>query len=97
VLLEMTHQPPKLPEGYRLDLASDPDAPALRRPDATVVACFIAGGVTPEAIEREALEDLLLRAGRQGEVRREGQLAEHRLLILVYSEVSSAFSPKKIG
>jgi hypothetical protein len=48
---------PKLPEGYRLDLAGDPDAPALRRPDDTVVARFTAGA-TPEAIEREALEDL---------------------------------------
>jgi len=66
------HQPPRLPEGYRLDLASDPDAPALRRPDATLVARFSARGMTPEAIEREALEDLLLRAGRQGEVRLQG-------------------------
>ena len=67
-----THRTPRLPEGYRLDLASDPDAPALRRPDATVVARFSARGMTPEAIEREALEDLLLRAGRQGEVRLQG-------------------------
>jgi hypothetical protein len=50
---------PKLPEGYRLDLADDPDAPALRRPDGTVVARFTARGVTPDALEREALEDLL--------------------------------------
>ena len=56
-----THRPPKPPEGYRLDLASDPDAPALRRPDGSVVAHFSARGMTYEAIEREALEDLLLR------------------------------------
>ena len=49
---------PKLPEGYRLDLTGDPDAPALRRPDDTVVARFAAAGATPEAIEREALDDL---------------------------------------
>jgi hypothetical protein len=54
-----THRPPKLPEGYRLDLADDPDAPALRRPDGTVVARFGARDMTHEAIEREALEDLL--------------------------------------
>ena len=61
---------PELPEGYRLDLVGDPDAPALRRPDGTVAARFSAVGTTHEAIEREALEDLLLRASRQGEVRR---------------------------
>ncbi|HEY6579763.1 MAG TPA: hypothetical protein VIZ60_01400 [Rubrobacter sp.] len=54
-----THRVPKLPEGYRLDLAGDPDAPALRRPDGTVVARFGARGMTHEALEREALEDLL--------------------------------------
>ena len=54
-----TPRPPKLPEGYRLDLADDPDAPALRRPDGSVVARFSAGGMTIEAVEREALEDLL--------------------------------------
>jgi hypothetical protein len=53
--------PPKLPEGYRLDLASDPDAPVLRRLDGTVAARFSARGMTKEAIEREALEDLLHR------------------------------------
>jgi hypothetical protein len=53
---------PKLPEGYRLDLANDPDAPALRRPDGTVVARFSARGMTAEAIEREILEDLLHRS-----------------------------------
>ena len=47
-----------LPEGYRLDLLGDPDAPALRRPDGTVVARFAAGGAAREAILREALEDL---------------------------------------
>jgi hypothetical protein len=52
---------PKLPEGYHLDLASDPDAPVLRRPDGTVAARFSAGGMTKEAIEREALEDMLHR------------------------------------
>ena len=54
-----THRVPKLPESYRLDLAGDPDAPALRRPDGTVVARFGARGMTHEALEREALEDLL--------------------------------------
>ena len=54
-----THRAPKLPEGYRLDLAGDPDAPALRRSDGTVVARFGAKGMTHEALEREALEDLL--------------------------------------
>ncbi len=49
----------KLPEGYRLDLAGDPDAPALRRPDGSVAARFSARGTTREALEREALEDLL--------------------------------------
>jgi hypothetical protein len=53
------HGPPKLPEGYRLDLSADPDAPALRRPDGTVVARFAVRGMTLEAIEREALDDLL--------------------------------------
>ena len=53
--------PPKLPEGYRLDLASDPDAPVLRRLDGTVAARSSARGMTEEAIEREALEDLLHR------------------------------------
>ena len=54
-----THGPPKLPEGYRLDLSGDPDVPALRRPDGTVVARFAVRGMTHEAVEREALEDLL--------------------------------------
>ena len=59
-----------LPEGYRLDLLGDPDTPALRRPDGTVVARFASRGLTREAVEREALEDLLLlRTGRQREVR----------------------------
>ena len=47
----------------------DPDAPALRRPDGTVVARFAPRGLSPEAIERETLEDLLLRTGRQDEAR----------------------------
>ena len=54
-----THGPPKLPEGYRLDLADDPDAPALRRSDGTVVVRFALRGMTHQAVEREALEDLL--------------------------------------
>ena len=49
----------KLPEGYRLDLVEDPDAPALRRPDGSVVARFNTRGMTHETIESEALEDLL--------------------------------------
>ena len=63
--VEGTHKPPKLPEGYRLDLAGDPDAPALQRPNDTVVARFSVGGMTYEAVEREALEDLLLRTSRE--------------------------------
>ena len=60
-----THGPPKLPEGYRLDIADDPDAPALRRPDGTVVARFGARGTTHQAVEREALEDLLHTTSRK--------------------------------
>ena len=44
-----------------MDLLGDPDAPALRRPDGSEVARFSAGGMTHAAVEREALEDLLLR------------------------------------
>jgi hypothetical protein len=66
-----THGPPKLPEGYRLDLAGDPDAPALRRPDGTVVARFGARGITHEALEREALEDLLGTSDKPGGRERE--------------------------
>jgi hypothetical protein len=67
-----TDGPPKLPEGYRLDLADDPDAPALRRPDGTVVARFGLRGMTNQAVEREALEDLLhtSRKSRGGESER---------------------------
>jgi hypothetical protein len=54
--------PPRLPDGYRLDLSSDPDAPVLRRPDGTAAARFSAWGMTKEAIEQEALEDLLHRS-----------------------------------
>jgi hypothetical protein len=61
-----THRLPKLPEGYRLDLAGDPDAPALRRPDGTVVARFGARGMTHEALEREVLEDLLATSRKPG-------------------------------
>jgi hypothetical protein len=60
------HGQPKLPEGYRLDLADDPDAPALRRPDGTVVARFVLRGMTHQSIEREALEDLLHMNRRPG-------------------------------
>ena len=45
-----------------MDLANDPDAPALRRPDGIVVARFSAWGVSQEAIEHEAWEDLLHRS-----------------------------------
>jgi len=55
-----------LPEGYRLDLLGDPDAPALRRPDGTVVARFAARGLRREAVEREALEDLMGASKGQG-------------------------------
>ena len=61
-----TRGPRKLPEGYRLDLLGDPDAPALRRPDGSVVARFCAGGVTHKAVEREALEDLLRTTPKYG-------------------------------
>ena len=61
-----THRSPKLPEGYRLDLANDPDAPALRRPDGTVVARFGARGMRHEVLEREALEDLLPASRKPG-------------------------------
>jgi hypothetical protein len=50
--------PAELPEGYRLDLISDPDAPVLRRQDGAVVARFVAGGATREAVELEAFNDL---------------------------------------
>ena len=65
------HGRPQLPEGYRLDLADDPDAPALRRPDGTVVARFGLRGMTHQALEREALEDLLhARSRKPGEWRK---------------------------
>jgi hypothetical protein len=60
------HGRPKLPEGYRLDLADDPDASALRRPDGTAVARFGLRGMTHEAVEREALEDLLHTSRKAG-------------------------------
>jgi hypothetical protein len=59
MLVRETHRPPKLPEGYRLDFIDDPDAPALRRPDGTMVARFVLRGMTNQALDREALEDLL--------------------------------------
>ena len=54
-----------------MDPTSDPDAPALRRPDGSVVARFGAWGMTREAVEREALEDLL-RASPEERARRRG-------------------------
>ena len=45
-----------------MDLANDPDAPTLRRPNGVVVARFSAWGVSREAIEHEAWEDLLHRS-----------------------------------
>jgi hypothetical protein len=66
-----THGPPKLPEGYRLELSADPDAPALRRPDGTVVARFGLRGMTHQAIKREALEDLLYTSRKSGGVQSE--------------------------
>ena len=74
-----THRPPELPEGYRLDLASDPDSPALRRPDGSVVARFSAKGMTYEAVEREALEDLLLLLLRTSKEESGGGGGAHRL------------------
>ena len=65
-MLRGTHGPPKLPEGYRLAFADDPDAPALRRPDGTVVARFSVRGMTNQALEREALEDLLHTSRKPG-------------------------------
>jgi hypothetical protein len=56
---------PKLPEGYHLDLISDPDTPTLRRQDGTVVARFVAGGATREAVELEAFNDLASREPRR--------------------------------
>jgi hypothetical protein len=44
-LVAETPGTPRLPEGYRLDLSEDPDAPALRRPDGTVAARFAAWGL----------------------------------------------------
>ena len=44
-----------------MDLASDPDAPALRRPDGVVVARYSPRGMMYEVVEQEALEDLLHR------------------------------------
>jgi hypothetical protein len=52
-------KPPKLPEGHRLDLTSEPDAPALRRPDGVVVARFSPRGMMYAVVEQEALEVLL--------------------------------------
>ncbi len=49
-----------------MDLVGDPGAPALRRPDGSVVARFSAGGMTHEAVEREALEDLLRKSSKHG-------------------------------
>jgi hypothetical protein len=68
MLVNETHGQPKLTEGYRLDLADDPDAPALRRPDGTMVARFGLRGMTHQAIEREALKDLLHTSQKSGGV-----------------------------
>ena len=57
-----TRRLPKLPEGYTVDLANDPDAPALRRPDGVVLARFSVWGMCQEAIDHEAREDLLHRS-----------------------------------
>ncbi len=62
--MRSTPSPPELPEGYRLDLAKDPDAPALRRPDGAFVARFSVRDMTYEDVEREALEDRLLRTSQ---------------------------------
>ncbi len=42
-----------------MDFTSDPDAPALRRPDGVIVARFSPRGMTYEVVAQEALEDLL--------------------------------------
>jgi hypothetical protein len=42
-----------------LDLANEPDAPTLRRPDGAFVARFSAKDMTYEAVERVAFEDRL--------------------------------------
>ena len=47
-----------------MDLAKDPDAPALRSPDGALVARFSARDMTYEDVEREALEDRLLRTSQ---------------------------------
>ena len=47
----------RLRRNSRTSRADDPDAPALQRPDGTVVARFGARGMTDQAVEREALED----------------------------------------
>jgi hypothetical protein len=62
--MAITHRLPKPPEGYRLDLTSDSDAPAPRRPDGTIVARFGARGTKYDAVERKALEDLQLRTSQ---------------------------------
>jgi hypothetical protein len=46
-----------LPEGYRLDEASDPDVVILRREDGSEVAAFSAWGAAAETIERTAWRD----------------------------------------
>jgi hypothetical protein len=66
--MRRTPRPPKLPQGYRLDLANDPDAPALRRPDGAFVARFSAKDMTTEAVERVALEDRLLAQAKRLQV-----------------------------
>ena len=51
-----------------MDLVGDPDAPALRRPDGSVVTRFSTGGMTQEAVEREALKDLQRTSSKYGHV-----------------------------
>ena len=52
--MRRTYGPRKLLEGYRLDLAGDPDAPVLRRPDGSTVSVFSARGAVPECVETAA-------------------------------------------
>lgn len=53
----MPGEPLRLPRGYYLDEASDPDVVTLRRPDGSAVARFSALGADPSEIRRAAEED----------------------------------------
>ena len=55
-LIKDTHDPLKLPPGYRLDF-SDPDVLVLRRLDGEAVGRFIARSFALEAVELAAAED----------------------------------------